>query len=620
MLSLPRGLCRTALVVSVALVPCAGFSGDDEHTAAAFFPKLSQTIGRELAASIVALSGSGTPPAELFGEPLGGPFTWSSFGNSVSRFLSFSGSRELHGQPLLPWIRRGLDAELDGGGTTFSQLFAADLLDRSCENPGDLASSPLWAAMPVARRDALRAFLDVRRFYNEETGDMGGRPNNYLAVALLIEAHRVRLGLADDAGLLDRLFARCLGLLQRTGGFLDDHRRFEGSFDRYHHEFVRFLWLASEMTGRTAVQERLQPMLVRSGRLWWDLLHPVQFHASSWGRSLHNSWDDTFEQAAFFAARPALAPAPSAQLAAVFSSAVDYYFTHEYDFDRHLNRMLDPGRGTWSYSGRDRIWGSSVGTLGKLSAAAAGLRDALQQQGITKWPARPVLEPVNRWELFQPPPLRPAGVWIHRQPGLAFVLPVVGNGALADYLPAPRGLPGLQTPVQQTVAAFVPFVTLEGGNVVTTCQGADAIVFDPEGNSLSLTWRTLPNLKGVIAADGTLGASSRWSARGRTLEHRVELTARASTAVAGIVYDLPVSGSLRPDGQWTFEGPGYRLGVSFEAPADAVIALEPPANDAGGRGAFEPVTGTLRIRLPARTLEPAEPLALVVRLSYDGAR
>jgi hypothetical protein len=581
-----------------------------------YFTQLEQRVAHELSFSLDSLSGSERTPKTLFGEPLGGSFSWSSFAHTLSRHRMLSGKDALAGRDVAPLIRRGLDSEVDGGGVTFSQLFAASILLASCHTPGDLQSSPLWLSLPPERRTAYRSFLDVRRFYDVKTGDMGGRPNNYAAVALLLEAHRTRLGLADDPALLRLLFDRCVGLLERTGGYMDDNRRFEGGYDRYHHEFIRFVWESAEMTRRDDVLEKLRPWMQRSGRLWWDLLDPRTMHGSAWGRSLQNSWDDTYEQAAFFAARPEIAPASTAQLASAFCAAVERYFATQYNAERHLNRMLEPGRGTWSYSGRDRIWGTTVGSFGKLSASAAKLRDALAHQGVASWPSTPSLPPVNRLERFQEQPLRPCAVWIHREPGLSFVLPVVGGGALADYLPAPRGLPGLQTPVEQTLPVLMPRVTTASGLQLTLCQGADSIELDAKADRLTAIWKELPPLKGKVSGVA-VGASSSWTVSGTRLEHRIELRATAETALAEVAYWIPLSGRPAGGAAHAFEGPGYRLVLEINAPADARVSLEKPASDAESRGAFEPVTHYLKLTLPARTLTPRAPLLLSFGFQYS---
>ena len=259
-------MLRACLVLFVLLPLLVQATDLKPQESRIFFPELESRIASELGFSLRELSKSEQAPATLFGEPLGGSFTWSSFAFTLSRFQLLSGEDMLGGQPTAPWIQRGLASEVEGGGKTFSQLFAAAILLNSCKVPGELSSSPLWTSLSPERRLVYKNFLDVRRFVDDQGSPTGGLPNNYAAVALLLEAYRSRLGLTDDPRVLFKLFEFCLSLLARTDGFLDDHRRFQGSFDRYHHEFIRFVWISAELTGRADILQTLRPWLRRSAR------------------------------------------------------------------------------------------------------------------------------------------------------------------------------------------------------------------------------------------------------------------------------------------------------------------------------------------------------------------
>jgi hypothetical protein len=86
---------------------------------------------------------------------------------------------------------------------------------------------------------------------------------------------------------------------------------------------------------------------------------------------------------------------------------------------------------------------------------------------------------------------RSAGTWLVRQGALRFALPITTGTApgVADYLPAPHGLPGFAAPVEQFVPALAPYLALADGRVIVAGDGADAIEPSADGRSLRVTWK-----------------------------------------------------------------------------------------------------------------------------------
>jgi hypothetical protein len=115
----------------------------------------------------------------------------------------------------------------------------------------------------------------------------------------------------------------------------------------------------------------------------------------------------------------------------------------------------------------------------------AGIREAR----LVSVPAIPTLPPVARFEFFQTTG-RQAGVWVVRQGDLSFALPITTatRPGLADYLPAPHGLPGFAAPVEQVLPALVPFIELADGRTIVAADGADQIAPRADGWQLSVTW------------------------------------------------------------------------------------------------------------------------------------
>jgi hypothetical protein len=453
-------------------------------------------VEQELQASLDEIQEPDQMPEYLFGEPTGGGFSWGGVAKTLSRFQEASNRKRLGDHQLDHWIKKFLLKEVKGGNTTFSQLSVAEVFYRN-SNGKPIQRAPYWKDFTTEEQKAIVEFLDVRRFYDAQNDDVGGRPNNYYGVALLIAAHNVRLGIEKDQEFIEGLFKKCLDLLAFSNGYLDDSRKFQGGFDRYHHEFVRFVWEAAEILKEKKIQQKLEPVLRKSGELWWDLFSPATGHSSLWGRSRQNSWGDSFEQAAFFAQNPEISPASKEQLAAAFISAYHYYLNYEYNLNSHLNRMLDFGRGTYSYAGRNRIWSYTIGTLGKMSQSLNLLTNSLKLEKIKDFPTELHLPDVNRFQVFRDQE-RIYGIWILRKENNSIALPVVGNAVLTDYLPVPFGIAGIELPVSQKAPTLVPFIKLPDGSQLTTAQGADAIELKEEDNSLSLTWDKWSSLKGEL--------------------------------------------------------------------------------------------------------------------------
>ena len=93
----------------------------------------------------------------------------------------------------------------------------------------------------------------------------------------------------------------------------------------------------------------------------------------------------------------------------------------------------------------------------------------LEREKLTAYPARPSLPNVARFQFFREKGDRVAGVWVVRQsPSMRFALPITTGTrpGVADYLPAPHGLPGFAVPVEQNVPALVPYLELEDGRTI----------------------------------------------------------------------------------------------------------------------------------------------------------
>ena len=76
---------------------------------------------------------------------------------------------------------------------------------------------------------------------------------------------------------------------------------------------------------------------------------------------------------------------------------------------------------------------------------------------------------------------------------LRFALPITTGTkpGVADYLPAPHGLPGFAAPVEQVYPALTPYLELEDGRTIVATDGADLIEPSLNGHSSSCALESL---------------------------------------------------------------------------------------------------------------------------------
>jgi hypothetical protein len=440
-------------------------------------------LDHELSAHLEAIPSLDPPPERIYGALTTGEFSWGSFMRALGEYHELSGTRTLAGRDLPQWVgRMGLiEAK---AGKEFSQLYSAMAL-RSFGR--DLEKNPVWHSLDEDARRAWMSLLDPSRFYDSKTGRVLSN-ENYLGVAVRILVISNELGLKTDRASIDALLDRAA--VQFTSGnvYFDDQPPV-GRYDRYSQEAARYLWFAATNAGRKDVLDALRPSLKVQMRLWWDLVSRDGY-GFTWGRSLGLiGYLDTMEIVAFLAQNPEFRPAPLPELAGAFHAAWQWARA-DFKDDRHLFAVLDFGRGNYMYINREREWQQTATSLGKIASAAKTFFPVLQAEHVDEMPRRPPVADIARFEWFRRGD-RPAGVWMVRQGGLHFALPITTGtfSGAADYLPAPHGLPGFGAPVEQPYPALVPFIELEGRLRLVAGDGADTIVPGADGRSVTATWR-----------------------------------------------------------------------------------------------------------------------------------
>jgi hypothetical protein len=489
----------------------------------------------------------------------------------------------------------------------------------------DLAKNPLWQSLTAAERDRWRTLVDATRFYDPVKKQVINLPENYLGVAARIAAMAWELKLLSDRALLDSLLDRAA--MQFTAGALyADDALPTGRYDRYSNEYVRYVWEAAQIAKRDDLLTAMRPSIHAQMRLWWDLLSPDGY-GYPWGRSLGVvSYLDTLEIAGFLAINPEFAPAPLDQIAAAYARAWQW-LRRDYKDERHLLSLFDFGRGNFAYISRDREWQQTTGFLGKLTHAHLQLMAGLRQARITDRPAAPTLPDVARFEFFNSSGRR-AGVWVVRQGPMRFALPLTTatRPGVADYLPAPHGLPGFAPPVEQLVPALVPFLDLDDGRSIVAADGADEIEPAADGRGVRARWTRWAPVGGKPTDFITPALTSDigWRLEGTTLTRTERLTAskpltirrwRVAVPATGSEWRTEIAGANRTD---HIEGPEGRLSISVTA-SDWPYATHVRATGAGadGRGARGAIPLHLMFEATDVRLEPGVPRSWTIQLSIN---
>ena len=480
-----------------------------------FDKEVKDFFATEMTAHLNEIKSYEPAPDKVFGAGASGEYTWGSFMNSVGAFAALTGKRKLGNHDLAREVGQVGLLEYRLKGTRFSQLYGVLALRYFGK---DLDSNPVWQGLTEEQRSQWRSFLDVAAFYDPKTQQVINLPENYLGVAARIASVSHQLGLTKDRALVDGVITRAAQPFVNQGIYADDAPP-TGRFDRYSNEYARFVWEAAEAADRKDMLDAVRPSLKEQMRLWWNLVLPDGY-GYAWGRSMGVvSYMDTLEIVGFLAKHPEFRPAPLAELASAYYKAWQW-LRHDYNDKTHVLSVFAFGRGNYSYISRDREWQQTINFFGKGSLAHERFIAALRKENVSQFASEIKRPDVARFVFFRRGE-RPAGVWLVRQGPVSFTLPITTGTkpGVADYLPAPHGLPGFANPVEQVYPAMVPFLELADGRVITTTDGADEISPAVDGKSLRVVWRrwALVGSKSGQLVDPHITSEVSWKLVGTTL-------------------------------------------------------------------------------------------------------
>ncbi|MBK5257412.1 MAG: hypothetical protein JJE39_15405 [Vicinamibacteria bacterium] len=447
-------------------------------------------------------------------------------------------------------------------------------------------------------------------------------PENYLGVASRVATLAFQMGVLDDRAFVDSLLDRA-ALPFTKGALYADDAGTSGRFDRYSNEYARYVYEAAETVGREDILKALRPSLTAQMALWWDLVSPDGY-GYPWGRSLGVvSYLDTLEIVAFLGGHPEFRPASIRDLVSEYRLAW-LWLSQDYRPDTHMLSVLVPGRGNYSYISKDREWQQTVGFFGKALMAEDTLMKSLLAEGIESFPERPDLKKVARFEFFRRGD-RPAGVWLVRDGLLRFALPITTGTkpGVADYLPAPHGLPGFAVPVEQMSPAGASYYEMADGRTLVAADGADEIVPSPDGRSLRATWRRFVVKGGKTGewVEPGFEVSMNWKIEDSTLTRTETLVPNRGVTIQRLSWNLPVmvtSTPVVPGGAAT----PIRLHTreaSLEVRSGGDLHLAPSIQEFGdeplGRGARGPIPTHLSFETTDIQLQAGHPRSWEIALT-----
>jgi hypothetical protein len=612
---------RLGLAACAAMAIVAGWVGapagaaPGQVTTASLRADVDGFFDAEIRAHLLAVPDKGPLPDRMYGALTTGEFSWGTFVRALAAYAEIRRTREVEGRDLVPLIARVGVSESAKGSKAFAQLYAALALRHFGR---DLTRNAIWQSLSDADRGAWRSLLDPTRFYDPKTRRVIDLPENYLGVAARVAALSLQMGVIEDRAFVDALLDRAAEPFTRGALYADDAGT-AGRYDRYSNEYARYVYEAAETIQRQDILEALRPSLAAQMALWWDLVSPDGY-GYPWGRSLGVvSYLDTLEIAAFLAAHPALAPAPLSDLASEYRLAWQWLRAN-YDDRRHLLTVFAPGRGNYAYISKEREWQQTVGFFGKALMAEDTLMRALAAERVIAFPERPALPAVARFEFFRHGD-RPAGVWLVRQGPLRFALPLTTGTkpGVADYLPAPHGLPGFAAPVEQTVPAGASYYELPDGRTLVAADGADAVVPAADGRSLRAHWRRFAAIgekTGVLVEPG-FEVEVTWRIEGGALTRRETLTAPRAATIRRLSWLLPSTATTSESTQGTVRLTGPEGVLDVRAGGDAIFATsirkigdEPP-----GRGPRVPIPTHVWLEAKDLEIRPDRPITWTVELT-----
>ena len=193
---------------------------------------------------------------------------------------------------------------------------------------------------------------------------------------------------------------------------------------------------------------------------------------------------------------------------------------------------------------------------------------------------------------------RDVAQWLVRQsPSLRFALPITTGTrpGVADYLPAPHGLPGFSVPVEHNLPALVPYLELEDGRTIVAADGADEIHPSADGRALRVVWRRWAQIgaKSGQFVDPGVTSEVTWTLHEDAPWRDEKLTVAAPMTIRSWRVIVPTTASTvtmpgaaaLPPAEIVLSGERGTLGVVATSAVFTAVSTRATGNHSLGRGA-----------------------------------
>jgi len=547
-------------------------------------------LAKEVAAHFANIKTMTPPPDRVFNALTVGEFSWGSYARALAAQADLGGNRKIAGKDTARAIAEMGLYESRQGGKAFAQLYSTLALRHYGT---DLSKNAVWQSMNDAERKEWHSLLDATRFYDARKRAVINLPENYLGVAARVAAMSFQMGILKDGAFLDSVVARAAEQFT-SGAIYSDDNPPTGRYDRYSNEYARYCWEAADIAGRSDIKEKLKPSLKHQMKIWWDLVSPAGY-GYNWGRSQGLvSYLDTLEIVAFLGENPEFRPAPMSELAALYNQAWRWVRS-DYNDETHMFTVFAYGRGNYSYINPKREWQQTGTGFGKIILANHSFLRTLEREKIAEFPAAPTLPDVARFDFFAKTADKQLGVWLFRRGRMQFALPItVGTKpGVADYLPAPFGLPGFSAPVEEVYPSFVPFITLADGKTYAVGDGADRIEPGADGLSVktfNIKWAQIGSKSGERFENG-LVSEVEWRVSGNRLVRSEKLTAAADIEIKEWKFALSSTAStVEAKGNvYTLAGREGKVKAEFEPFTGTEFSTLATGDSRLGKGVLGPI-------------------------------
>src|SRR3984957_2064456 len=127
--------------------------------------QIREFLQREVTAHVSDIKTLDPPPDRVVGALTTGEFSWGTFMRTLGAYSEFAETKAIANHDIPQMIGKMAQIELDHGGKTWAQLYAAMALESFGT---DLKHNALWQGLSSQERETFVALLNPGRFYDRK--------------------------------------------------------------------------------------------------------------------------------------------------------------------------------------------------------------------------------------------------------------------------------------------------------------------------------------------------------------------------------------------------------------------------------------------------------------------